>query len=1057
MTDTLSRTSGATAPAWQDPTVLHLNRDDPRALLIPFADRASALSGDRSRSPWYRSLNGDWLFHYSERPATIPVDAYEDEADDHEWATLPIPSCWQMHGYGTPNYTNVNYPFPVDPPHVPDDNPVGCYRQTFDFPSTWDGRRIFLTFDGVCSAFTVWLNGDEVGFSKGSHMPAEFDITALLRAGSNQLAVQVLQWSDASYLEDQDMWRLNGIFRDVWIMALDPFHIRDVRIETTLDDRYSEATIATHLSLRSYLEANWEMEERFILYAPDGTIILDERGGMHGMAPFEDNDAGNLHGEYEVASPLLWTAETPNLYPMLIEHRDGDGNLREILRQPVGFRKIEIRDRQLWVNGVSIKIQGVNRHDDHPDYGYAVPYASMVEDIRLMKQHNVNTVRTSHYPNDSRFYDLCDRYGLYVIDEADLETHGFEPVGNWSQPSNDPLWHDAFLDRAIRMVMRDRNHPSIIMWSIGNESGYGDNHDAMAEWIRASDPSRPVHYEGTRHIPDRAPTATDLLSTMYPTVADIIAEGQRMDDPRPYFMCEYAHAMGNGSGSFREYWEAIRAHERLIGGCVWEWADHGIRQHTASGEEFFAYGGDFNDHPNDGNFCIDGLLSPDRVPHSTALEMKKVYEPVTADLVDLQQGIIPIENRQAFAGLDSLIARWELRENGRVVQEGILPTLSVPAGTSELITIPYSPPTGHSGAEYWLDLVFTTASTSLWAPAGFEIAHIQLEMPVELTESPSADQGIDAQGEAPLTVIETEELTFGHTQNGSVIFDREIGGIVDWALNGRGLLTSGPRLNVWRAPTDNDKYIIAEWRKYGLDKLQHRIERCELVAQDETSAAIEIEATVGAYSRYPAFHVQYLYVVSGSGEIAITTNVFPHPSLDDLLTLPRVGLQFTMPGGAGSFDRMAWYGRGPHESYPDRKDSTTIGEWSGSVADQFVNYVFPQENGSKADTRWAAITSAQGTGLLAVAEQPVQFSALSFTPEDLDRANHTFELLPRDETVVNLDLLMAGLGSSACGPRPLDRYLIPALEVSFTIYLSPIMTTEGLGDLAMRLRQSARP
>lgn len=1051
MTDTLSRHADAPAPAWQDPSVLHRNREKPRALLIPFADRASALSGDRTRSPWYRSLNGDWLFHYAERPATVPLDAHEDEADDHDWSTIPVPSCWQMHGYGTPNYTNVNYPFPVDPPHVPDNNPVGCYRQTFDLPATWDGRRIYLTFDGVCSAFTVWLNGDEVGFSKGSHMPAEFEITDLVRPGSNQLAVQVLQWSDASYLEDQDMWRLNGIFRDVWLLALDPVHIRDVRIDTVLTGDLQRVQLKPYIDFArpaDVLPASTELS----LYAPDGSVVQTWGGKIEPMhGPTSELGIGGICDITNIDNPQLWTAETPNLYTLLIEHRDGEGNLREILRQPVGFRKIEIRDRQLWVNGVSIKIQGVNRHDDHPDFGYAVPYESMVEDVRLMKQHNVNTVRTSHYPNDTRFYDLCDRYGLYVIDEADLETHGFGPVGNWSQLSNDPVWRDAFLDRAIRMVLRDRNHPSIIMWSLGNESGYGDNHDAMAAWIRgeAMDDTRPIHYEGTVHVPDRKPNASDLHSTMYPSVTDIIVEGRRRGDPRPYFMCEYAHARGNGPGSFREYWEAIRAHERLIGGCVWEWADHGIRQHTASSEEFFAYGGDFNDHPNDGNFCIDGLFSPDRVPHPSAIEMKKVYEPVTAELVDRRKGVVRIENRQAFASLNSLIVRWELRENGQITQQGMLPTPDVAPGTSELITIPYSLPAGRPGAEYWLDLVFTTAGSSLWAPAGFEIAHIQLDLPI--VEAPDSASVPDPASESPVTVIDTDELIFVHTQKGTVIFDREIGGIVDWALNGRGLLTSGPRLNVWRAPTDNDKYIVAEWRKYGLDKLQHRIERCELVAQDETSAAIEVEATVGAYSRFPAFHVQYLFVISGSGEVAITTNVFPHPSLDDLLTLPRVGLQFAMPGESGAVDRVTWYGRGPHESYPDRKESASIGEWSGTVADQFVNYVFPQENGSKADTRWAAITSAQGTGLLAIAEQPVQFSALAFTPEDLDTATHTFDVTPRAETIVNLDHLMAGLGSSACGPRPLDQYLIPPQETSFTIRLRPITTVEGLGDFAASL------
>jgi len=892
-------------------------------------------------------------------------------------------------------------------------------------------------------------------------MPAEFDLTEFVRPGANQLAVQILQWSDASYLEDQDMWRLNGIFRDVWLLALDPVHIRDVLVQTVLASDFQHATLKVYSSFRPTSAINDDHRARIelSLIAPDGSIVRTWGGSFGEGVPPNGLGVGGSGEITGIDNPLLWTAETPNLYTLLIEHYDGTGNLREILRQPVGFRKIEIRDRQLWINGASIKIQGVNRHDDHPDFGYAVPYEAMEADVRLMKQHNVNTVRTSHYPNDTRFYDLCDRYGLYVIDEADLETHGFGPAGNWSQLPNNPEWRDAYLDRVMRMIARDKNHPSIIIWSLGNESGYGDNHDAMAEWIRSEawDDTRPIHYEGSVHVPDRSPKASDLHSTMYPSVAEVIAEGQREDDPRPYFMCEYAHAMGNGPGSFKEYWEAIRARERLIGGCVWEWADHGIRQHTSSGEEWFAYGGDFNDYPNDGNFCIDGLLSPDRESHPSALEMKKVYEPVAADLVDLHNGVVRIENRQAFAGLEALTARWELRSNGRVVQQGVLPSLDIPAGTSELAAIPYSLPTGPGGTEYWLDLFFTMAGSTLWAPAGFETAHIQLALPATAASGLSTEseprRAADQASDSPVTVAETDEVIVVHTGNGNVIFDRETGTIIDWSLNGRALITSGPRLNVWRAPTDNDKYIVKEWRAHGLDKLQHRIERCEIIAQDDISAAIEVAATVGAYARYPAFHVRHLFVVRGSGEVEITTNVSPHPSLDGLLTLPRVGLQFAMTGGQGSFDRVTWYGRGPHESYPDRKESTTFGEWQGSVADQFVNYVFPQENGSKADTRWGAVTSAYGIGLLAVAEEPMQFSALAFTPEDLDAASHTFDLIPRDETIVNLDRLMAGLGSSACGPLPLDRYLIPARAMSFTVRLRPIASIDHVGDFAAAIME----
>ncbi|MGB3329306.1 MAG: glycoside hydrolase family 2 TIM barrel-domain containing protein [Thermomicrobiales bacterium] len=1046
MTETLQRSSGSgsgsgrgsgvEAPAWQDPAVLHRNREDPRALLIPFADRASAIAGDRTRSPWYRSLNGDWLFHYAERPATVPEGAEATDFDDHDWETIPVPSVWQLQGYGTPNYANVNYPFPVDPPFVPDDNPVGCYRQTFEFPTGWDsGRRIMLTLDGVCSAFTVWLNGEEVGFSKGSHMPAEFDITDLVEPGQNVLAVQVLQWSDASYLEDQDMWRFNGIFRDVWLMALDPAHIRDVSWRTTLDDAFSTATLDVEIDAGSGTADGVSLS----LVAPDGAVVAE---GAAGRA-------------LAVERPLLWTAETPNRYTLLVEHRDDDGALREFLAIPVGFRTVEIRDRQLWVNGVSIKLQGVNRHDDHPDFGYAIPYEAMERDIALMKQLNVNTVRTSHYPNDSRFYDLCDRYGLYVIDETDLETHGFGPVGNWSQLANDPAWKDAYIDRLARMVLRDRNHPSIIMWSLGNESGYGDNHDAMATWVRAVDPSRPVHYEGSVHIADRVSKESDLHSVMYPSVYEVIEQAGNTDDPRPYFMCEYAHAMGNGPGSFKEYWEAIRAHERLIGGCVWEWADHGVRQRTPNGIEWFAYGGDFGDQPNDGTFCIDGLLSPDRVPHPAAIEMKKVYEPVSALLVDHEQGVVEILNRRAFADLSDLAIRWEVRANGTVVRQGTLPAQAIPAGTSALVTIPDWPaslPAPEPFTDYWLDLVFTQAMGTLWAPAGHEVAHIQVAVP-HAAET-AAGESDSAPVMAPtVSVFETESHIFVHTGNGDVIFEREIGTIADWSLNGRGLMSRGPRLNVWRAPIDNDKYMLETWRRYGLDLLRHRIERCEVVSEEDGAVAIEVEATVAAWSRRPAFHVGYLYVIHGDGVVELTTSVHPHSSLDDLLTLPRVGIQFAMPGGC---EQVAWYGLGPHESYSDRRESVTVGEWRGTVDEQCERYIVPQENGGKAETRWAAVASAHGTGLLMVAEQdaPLLFTASHFTPEDLDAAKHAWELSPRDETIVNLDRLHAGLGSSICGPRPMDQYLIPPQDVAFTIRMRPIGAMTGLDDAVRGLRST---
>ncbi|CAA9570883.1 MAG: GH2 [uncultured Thermomicrobiales bacterium] len=554
MTQTPSRDGSAIAtsdPAaangiWTDPGVTHWRRERPHVPLFPWPDRDGALAGMTGSRPGVMRLDGQWAFRYAGRPAEVPADVHDTLTPDAGWDRLPVPGCWQMHGYGWPNYVNVKYPYPVDPPHVPDDNPVGLYRHWVAVPAGWAGQRLFLTFDGVCSAFQVWVNGELAGASTASHNPAEFDVTDLLVPGDDNLvSVEVRQWSASSYLEDQDMWRLNGIFRSVWLHAVDPVHLRDVHLTTTFAD---EALADATLHVRAWLRNGGDAA------SAGGTLraqLLDPAGHPAGSTTLTAGDiaAGGeagLTASLAVATPALWTAETPALYTLLLTHEDAGGTVRAVHRQPVGFRTVEIRDRQLWVNGVSIKLQGVNRHDFHPDYGYAVPHEAMVRDIELMKRHNVNTVRTSHYPNDSAFYDLCDRYGLYVIDEADLETHGFDLVGDWSQLSNDPEWRAAYLDRAERLIGRDRNHPSVIIWSLGNESGYGDNHDAMADLIRAADPTRPLHYEGAVRVPERTPVATDLHSTMYPSVDDVIREGERTDDDRPYFMCEYAHAMGQG-------------------------------------------------------------------------------------------------------------------------------------------------------------------------------------------------------------------------------------------------------------------------------------------------------------------------------------------------------------------------------------------------------------------------------------------------------------------------------------------------------------------------------
>ena len=728
-----------------------------------------------------------------------------------------------------------------------------------------------------------------------------------------------------------------------------------------------------------------------------------------------------------VAAPRKWSAEEPVLYTLLISLRGPDGGVLEVQRWPVGFRQVEMKDQRVLVNGVPITIKGVNRHDSHPELGHAVSLASMRQDVLLMKQHNINTVRTSHYPNDPRWYDLCDRYGLYIIDEADLETHGMPDL---SQLSRDPEWQAAYLDRAERMVQRDKNHPCVIVWSLGNESGYGENHIAMADWIHANDPTRLVHYEGATGWGNKeglSNDCVDLVSTMYPTVESLITEGRRTDDPRPYFMCEYAHAMGNGPGNLQEYWDAIYAHDRLLGGCVWEWVDHGIRQQTESGEDWFAYGGDFGDKPNDGNFCIDGLIFPDRIPHTGLIELKKVLEPVKIEAVDLAKGTLRVTNRYDFRSLSHLAGHWTLREDSRILAQGALPALELPAGQTTEISLPYTLPAGKPGAEYWLNIDFTLADSNCWAACGHEIAFAQFALPV--TTPPVPVLALDAM--PPIHLEEWDDHFLIAGDEFQPPFDRRRGTITCWNYHGLPLIVAGPELLAWRAPTDNDKHISHEWRNAGLDRLESRIDAVTLGVVLPGALCIDVDATLVTYSLPPVFSCRYHYTIYGTGDVLIETTVTPREGLPHL---PRLGLQLTMPAG---FDNFAWYGRGPHENYSDRKQSARVGVYAGTVQEQHVPYVRPQENGNKDDVRWAAVTNLHGMGLLAVGQPLLNVSAQHYTTAELTSAQHTYELLRRAETVLHLDYRQGGLGSNSCGPAPLPQYLLQPEPVTFSVRLRP--------------------
>lgn len=984
---------------WQNPEITHRHRLAPRSLLIPFADDAAALIGERARSPWYRSLNGVWKFFYAENMAGVPEDAHADEADDLFWDSLPVPSVWQMHGYGTPQYTNVNYPFPTDPPYVPD-HAMGCYRTDFRVPAAFAGRRIHLTFDGVCSAFTVYLNGEEVGFSKGSHVPAEFDITDRVRAGDNSLAVIVHQWSDASYIEDQDMWRHNGIFRDVWLAGLPQNFIRDVLVSTELADDFSSAVVTAKVDGGDNLEA--------VLIDPDAMPVASAEVRT-GKVSFELDD------------PALWSNENPFCYTLLIRNTT-NGELTEVQRQTIGVRKVEIRDQQLWVNGVSIKIQGVNRHDDHPDFGYAVPIDHMEADIALMKQHNVNMVRTSHYPNDSRFYELCNYHGLFVMDETDLECHGMMAT-DMNGLSDDPVWQAAYLDRVQRMYWRDKNHPSIIIWSLGNESGYGQNQDAMYHWLKEQDPSRPVHFEDYAHR-DTPVHATDMLSVMYPTHEEVERQGHS-DEPKPYILIEYAHAMGNGPGSFKEYWEIIRNHKRLIGGLVWEWSDHGIRQYTDDGEEYFAYGGDFGEYPHDGIFCIDGLTSPDREPHPSLLEMKKVYEPVAIEVVDAET--IRFTNRRYFSDLGDVAVRCVISSTGEPLVTEWLDVADLEPGASvdlmmdDLAIFADQP-------DSWLDCYVNLIDDTSWANAGHEIAHMQVCL------CAPTGAGIAQLSTAPLSVEEDDDTIAISTDLGVIEFDRALGTISSWLVNGQDLVAEGPRFDVYRAPTDNDKYALEQWAQARLDRVAMLPRSLELESTSASEAVVVMAGTLAAPVNGPLFDLTMRYTVSGNGDVQVETHATPREGAKALDSLPRIGLTMHLPG---TFEQVVWRGLGPHENYPDRQESATYNTWNSTVSDLLTDYVHPQDCGNRGGTHWVTVAPEHGYGLLAWSDEGMAFKALPVTAHELAAAAHTTDLEPGVTTVLSLDHRVAGLGSSICGPRPLDAYLVPAEEVRFIIGFRP--------------------
>jgi len=1021
---------------WENPEMIGRNKEPAHCTLIPYPDVRSALEGSRASSPFYKSLNGNWKFNWVRRPSERPLEFYKLDYDVSNWKEIPVPSNWQMHGYGIPIYTNVPYPFPKNPPYIPHEyNPVGSYRTEFTVPAQWEDRQIFIHFEGVKSAFYLWINGRKVGYSQGSMTPAEFNITKYLRSEKNILAAEVYRWSDGSYLEDQDMWRLSGIYRDVYLFSTPSVHLRDFFIRCDLDERYRDAALKVTASVHNY------SEKQAAAHTVEVSLSETKDRLRQLMTGNIDSISGGADGiiemQAEVKNPRKWSSEKPNLYTIILALKNADGEIIEVEQCKFGFREVELKDGRLFVNGVPVLIKGVNRHEHDPDYGRAVPFFRMVQDIELMKQFNINTVRTSHYPDNPKWYQLCDKYGLFVIDEANIESHGMgydldKTLGN------KPVWKTAHLDRTVSMVGRDKNHPSIIIWSLGNEAGSGCNFVSTADYIHKTDPTRPVHYERHNEV-------ADIDSVMYPHLNSLIERG-RSDNTKPFIMCEYAHAMGNAVGNLREYWDAIEKYKTLIGGCIWDWVDQGLRKRTSDGKEFWAYGGDYGDKPNDGNFCINGLVFPDRKIPPKMWEVKRVYQYISVEPEDLTAGKIKVCNKYFYTNLNEFDVAWTLSEDGKIIQRGTIRPLDIAPGHSKSITLPVRKPELTAGAEYWLKISFHLQRDTMWAEKGHEIAAEQLKVPYEAAPKPL----IPLNRMPQLNLKDTGECVTLQNNKFSVAFSRKIGAITSLIYGGREIIADGkgPVFNAFRQYTDNDRNPLGDWKnhdfwyKAGLHRLKRKLK--DFKVNKISPQVVRITANITCTGNNNAGFEHYCtYTIFGNGCINLDNRFEP---FGELPILPKIGMVMTVNG---TFENFIWYGRGPHENYPDRKVSADVGLYRSKVCDQYVPYVRPQENGNKEDIRWAALTDESGAGLLAVAEGVLSVTALHFTALDL-AATHTHQLTPRRDITLCLDYRQNGLGNSSCGPPVLEKYALRPEPCRFSFSLRPYIPRMGQIEIVAR-------
>lgn len=967
-------------------------------------------------------LSGDWKFSFYEHILSVPENFYEYDYDYETWDDIDVPSCWQMRGYGLKQYINNRYPFPADPPYVPMENNVGCYRREFEIPQNFEGKKVHILFDGVCSAFHVWVNGNDAGFSQGSHMPSEFDITEYIQEGKNVLAVKVYQYSFASYLECQDMWRFNGIFRGVYLIAKECCEFYNIETNASLDETGENGEIQVVFSMTNPSEA-------YII-----RLSLEYKGKCIAEKMVQADKKVSCH--IAVEKPYKWTAETPDLYQLKTELIK-DGKIAEIYYVNIGFRKIEIRGNKFLVNGQPIKIKGVNHHDTSPDNGYTMSPELIEKDIMLMKQHNINAVRTSHYPPDTYLLDMCDKYGIYVIDEADLETHGGMFVGEWNCIADDDNWKALHIDRAERMVKRDINHPSVIMWSIGNESGEGKNHAAMAEYIKKYDPTRPVHYECAKREYNK--TYFDVYSEMYPELGVCEEYAKKEGELKPMFLCEYAHSMGNSPGALKEYMDLFYKYDRMMGGCIWEWADHGIVEKNSEGKPCFRYGGDYGGWLNDGNFCCDGLCFPDRTPHTGMLHMKNIFGPVDIKAYH-GYGSVELINRYDIINLDNILLEWELTENGEPAQSGTMGLPQIRPHQSGMITILYDEACIKSDKEYFLNMYFKTKTDSEGIPKGYEVCRRQ----IKISGVPQyTEKSVDAEG--VIKTVDAQDRVIICGENFSVNFSKIKGTITDYIYEGKQLIKIGPIFNIFRPMMDNDwcfgndDGFFKIWENAGIDHIHQYVREVIVEKSDNQSTEIICRAILATPSFKPMFEIVYTWDIFADGRMSVKLDITPreYKAGENIPFVPKLGTQSVLPD---NMDNVQWYGRGPIESYSDKNDAALVGKYSMNIDDLFENHINPQENGNRSEVRWVNISDKSGYGLHFSGDRPMNFSARFYTDKELNKKKHSDELERISDCIFNFDYETAGVGTGSCGPKTLDKYRVRLRKVSFNINIKPIKT-----------------